>query len=56
LDTGLRTGKELTELKWQQIDYLNKTKIVGYKADEQGEREEVYETKNWTSPTFVDVS
>lgn len=46
LDTGLRTGKELTELKWQQIDYVSRTKVIGYKADAQGEKEEVYETKS----------
>jgi integrase len=46
LDTGMRAGKELTELKWQQIDYVSKTKIVGYKEGEQGEKEEIYETKN----------
>lgn len=46
LDTGMRTGKELTELKWQQIDYVSKTKVVGYTADKHGEKEEIYETKN----------
>lgn len=46
LDTGLRAGKELTELKWQQIDYVRRTRLTGYIADEYGEEEEVYETKS----------
>lgn len=51
LDTGARAGKELLNLKWNQIRLDTRARLGNVVADEYGEAE----TEVWTSPISVDI-